>query len=218
MKLMIYTDPHDAITQLQHDAGFVVDGKPDSYNNREGQSFELPESMPSGWGARLVISKNGFVSVMQRGIVYAFDDRAVFLADDFTLTKYPDPIIIEKPVEVPSVPSYPTDPFGIIKLVYKLGQFDLSKKEDCGKFTEAVCAELHKNHSNYWGHIRKFGAQNQFNGHAVDAIFLLKSVGSEPNITKSGVYDLVLDSESLNAKPQFIYKGDTDPSLWYYPA
>lgn len=216
MRLVIYPNPIDAHCEFHHDSGITVIGTPvvDS-NGRPGQTFELPDNTPSGWGARITISKPAYFDYSIRGIAYTFDDHWIFLADDFSLTKVPDPVIVEKPVpvEVPP-PSYPKDAKGIIDLVYKVGHFDFLTKEGCGKFTEAVCEELHKNHSVNWGHIRKFGSQNNYNGHAVDAIQLLENTAD----VRPGVYDLIYDSESPNAKLQFIYKGEPDRTLWYYPA
>jgi hypothetical protein len=86
---------------------------------------------------------------------------------------------------------------------------DLTTKEGCGRFTEACCAALHAVNP-LWGHIKKSGAQNQFNGHAVDAIQLLAGEGN-------GIFDIIFDSESPSAKAQFIRKGDPEPALFLRP-
>lgn len=83
-------------------------------------------------------------------------------------------------------------------------------EEGCGRFTEACCAALHEINPQ-WGHIKKVGAQNQFNGHAVDAIQLLAG-------EQKGIYDIIVDSESPNAKPSFNRKGDPEPALFFFPA
>lgn len=214
MKLFIYPDPLDATCLLHSDSGVVIQSYRDNIHGRDGHYFDIPDSVPSGWGARLEISKSGYFTLEQRGVLTSVGDAWVFLSDDFKLIKVP-PTPIPVPVPIPTpAPTYPTDPLGIINLIYKVGRFDLARKEECGKFTEACCEALHKNHSTGWGHIRKFGAQNQFNGHAVDAIQLL----GDTTDTRQGIYDLIFDSESPDAKPQFIRKGDSDFSLWYYPA
>lgn len=51
----------------------------------------------------------------------------------------------------------------------------LTSKERCGQFIEAVVADLFALDDNF-GHLRKFGAQTQYNGHAVDAV-LYKATG-----------------------------------------
>jgi len=108
----------------------------------------------------------------------------------------------------------PSDPAGIVNWTYKHGTFNLGTKEGCGKFTEACCTNLHTTHSALWGHIRKSGAQNQYNGHAVDAVQLSSAVGG----TNAGIYDLIFSTESPQAKPTFNPVGDPRPDLWYYPA
>ena len=60
-----------------------------------------------------------------------------------------------------------------------------------------------------WGHILKTPGQNQYNGHAVDALMCLAG-------PDNGIWDIVHDSVSPNASPQYIYKGPADPNLWYY--
>jgi hypothetical protein len=87
-------------------------------------------------------------------------------------------------------------------------------KEGCGAFTEAACAALNEQHSADWGHIKKDPAQNQYNGHAVDAIMLRATAG----VTTPGIYDIIMSTESPDALPAWSYKGPPDLALWYYPA
>jgi hypothetical protein len=119
----------------------------------------------------------------------------------------PDPV----PVPIPPQPD-PTTPLGIIKQVYATGLYDLRTKEGCGKFTEACCTALHEKLSASYGHLRKSGAQNQYNGHAVDALQRLVPM------LESGVFDIIQSSESPEAKPAYNKAGDSEPDKWYYPA
>jgi hypothetical protein len=216
--LTVYTTPLEARVQLQHDSQFAVDGVDGAdSNNRPCKNISIPDGTPSGWGCRIVVTADKKISIIQRGILYEEEHAWYFLADDFILQDVPPPVIIQPPNPIPTPPLFPSDPKGIIDLVYKIGKHDLSTKEGCGKFTEDCCKSLHDHHSKYWGHIRKSGAQNQFNGHAVDAVMLLSDSNITDN-TEAGVYDLIIDSESPNAKPSFNFKHEPQPSLWYYPA
>jgi hypothetical protein len=62
--------------------------------------------------------------------------------------------------------------------------------------------------------VKKVGAQNNYNGHAVDALQLLKDTKD----TKAGIYDIIFSSESPEAKIVFNRADDPAPNLWYYPA
>lgn len=211
---MIFPTPLISLCQLQHDSGFSVDGVPDTdFNGRQGQSFTIPDGTPNGWGARLVISAQGKVSLMQRGILYFnTSTTAAFFADDFVLS---DVQIVYVPVEPdePDIEPIPTNPAAIINWVYATGSFDLETKSGCGQFTEACVKVLHVNNSVQWGLIKKFGAQNQYNGHAVDAVMLLNTAKGTP----AGIYDIIFSSESPEAEPAFNFSGPPDVNLWYYP-
>lgn len=100
----------------------------------------------------------------------------------------------------------------IVTGVYARGGFDLSTKEGCGVFTEAVVIALRTTDIG-WGHIRKTGAQNHVvdpegNWHAVDALMYHAD---------GRVFDIVSDSESPNARPAWQDKGVASTSLWYAP-
>lgn len=218
-KLIIYPTPLNALCQLQHDSGYSIDGVADSdANGRQCQSFEVKEGTPNGWGARLVITSPKKVSLMQRGVLFYRDDikHWVLYADDFILQdEKVCPPCPEPPIP-PNPPSVPTDPLGIIQWTYNHnGPFNLATKEGCGKFTEACCTNLHEYHQTSWGHIRKVPPQNQYNGHAVDAVQLLLD---DFDGTKSGIYDIITSSESSEARPAFNYSGPARNDLWYYPA
>ncbi len=217
-KLMIFPTPLNARCQLQHDSGWAIDGKPDTDSQgRPGQSFDVPADTPDMWGSRLVLTADKKISIMQRGLLVNNSHNWLFYADDFIMQDVPPPVIIEVPVPPnPDPPSTALTPFQIIQGVQAKNKFDLSTKEGCGQLVEASVKELHERHSPNWGHIRKTGAQNQYNGHAVDALQLLVSVLTSNGNTEQGIYDIVTNSESPDAKVAFNRQGDCRPDLWYY--
>lgn len=217
-RLMIYPTPLDARCQLQHDSGWSVDGKPDTdKNGRPGQSFEIPTTTPNGWGCRIVLTHPGKVSIMQRGILYQGSAEWFCYADDFIMQDVPPPVYVPVPTPPnPDPPSTALTPFQIIQAVQAKNKFDLSTKEGCGQLVEASVKELHERHSPSWGHIKKTGAQNQYNGHAVDAMQLLQTVLTSNGNTEQGIYDIITSSESPDAKVAFNRQGDCRPDLWYY--
>lgn len=86
-----------------------------------------------------------------------------------------------------SVPNY----FHVVQLVFQTGNHDLTTHDGCGRFTEACARELFKGDPNF-GHLKKRPGQNQFNGHAVDAV-LYKPTGQS--------IDLIAASETPDARP-----------------
>jgi hypothetical protein len=202
--LYVYTNPASAEVQLTLDNGSVIDGEPTSVNNRnDAHRLTLPAGT-TRQGATLRITCDGYTPFSNRGIVLPADvGESTFLLDDVHLAE-----IAVAPTPPPS-PAYPDDPADIIHAVYDDNDFDLATKEGCGEFTEACCTALHDHHSSHWGHIKKNPGQNQYNGHAVDAVMLLTGVDC-------GIYDIIHDSESPNASPAYNYKGPPDNALWYY--
>lgn len=75
--------------------------------------------------------------------------------------------------------------------VYFGGGHDLTTKEGCGRFTEACAAALHHVDAGF-GHLRKRPGQNQWNGHAVDAV-LYRQTGQS--------VDIIRESETDRARP-----------------
>lgn len=63
--------------------------------------------------------------------------------------------------------------------------YDLSTDEGCGLFIEGVVAVL-QGVDSQWGHLRKYGSQTQFNGHAVDAIAYRGLPGDPDGIQENG--------------------------------
>ena len=207
--LFIYTTPADTNLSLVLDDGRILEAVgPMLANGRtDAHAFAIPTDA-SRQGAVLTISAQGYLPFSNRGIVSTADDLTfrTFTLDDVHLTAVssapPEP-------ETPEEPDLPDDPADIIEAVYHAGEYDLSTKEGCGTFTEDCCIALHENHSEMWGHIMKNPGQNQWNGHAVDAVMLL--AGED-----CGIYDIIFDTESANAHPQYVWKGPPEPELWYY--
>lgn len=208
-KYYVFTNPPNAVCQLIHDTGWSGVSIPAMHpSGRQGQVFDIPDTVPNANGANLVISAEGKMSLSLRGLLTYMDEFAYMQCDDFSLLDIPQTI----PPEVPLEPTAPgNSPQEIIKWVYNSVSYDLSTHDGCGQFTEACCEELHKQNSEMWGHIRKNPGQNQYNTHAVDA---LQCLGG----TYYGIWDIIHDSVSPNAKPAFNHKGDADPSLYCYPA
>lgn len=217
MKLFFFPTPAEAETTLYSDTGLVVSGISNVHpSGRVGKSFELPDSMMDSWGARIVLKAAGFFDTEWKGILRTQSSHqlplAELLVDDVHMIPIPvTPVPEPNPEPIP-VPD--GSPLEIILNTYDQGDFDLSTKEGCGQFVEAACENLHILDSSKWGHLRKHSGQNQYNGHAVDALNLLLPSGD----TKAGVYDIIFSTESPDAKPVFNYAGPPVPADWYYPA
>lgn len=227
-QLFVFPTPPGARATLRTDSGYEAVAVPKADpDGRPGLCFDsIPVGHPNGNGAEVNFSAEGKSPLKLRAILLLKDGEipwpigggrnAALLADDFHLPDIVEKIvIIEKPCDPTDPPHSAKDPMGIINEVFKTGKFNLATKEGCGKFTEECCKQLHERHHQLWGHIRKSGAQNQFNGHAVDAIQLL---AAHSDGTKAGIYDIISSSESTDAKPAFNFAGDPRTDLWYYPA
>lgn len=216
-KLIVYPDPLDSVVRIESDSGWFGILTPYTHTDgRKGQAVDVPDDIQSGWGSRLTVSHGAKVTFSNRGFLVNQSGAWRFLLDDVTLLDVPKPCPPCPdcpPVDPPH--NMPSDPKGIIDWTFTHGTFDLASKDGCGRFTEACCTNLHNGHAAAWGHVRKSGAQNQFNGHAVDAVMLLVP---HQDGTRSGIYDLIFSSESTSAKPTFNYAGAVEQSLWYYPA
>jgi hypothetical protein len=108
-------------------------------------------------------------------------------------------------------PPHPEDAEGIVDWVYANQEHDLSTHEGCGQFIEACCTALHDYNSEAWMHDKRTPPQNNYNGHAVDAVQCIAG-------QYYGMYDLIHDSVSDNAAPCFNRVGDPNPANAYYPA
>ena len=102
-------------------------------------------------------------------------DAGEFTQDSrsFTLGHGMQPLapIVEPPAPPPLPPETPMTPNHVdtIQSVYAEGGFDLTTHAGCGLFTEACARALHQRDPR-WGHLLKYPGQNQFRGHAVDAV------------------------------------------------
>lgn len=202
--LYLYATPLEADVSLALDDGRVFAGEPCVANGRQdAHRFQLPADTPIQ-GAVITVTCSGFIPQSNRGILNV--DLAGVIMDDFRLT--PEPVPPTPPVRNPDL-----DPQAICYAVYEQGNYDLSTKEGCGVYTEDCCNALFTQHWYLWGHIRKEPAQNQWAGHAVDAIQLLQDAGH----TTAGIYDIIWSTESAEAKPAWSYKGPPDLNLWYPP-
>jgi hypothetical protein len=206
-ELYIFTTPPDSTVTLALDSGEQLTAYPvPGHDNRQdGHVVPIPMERQDSQGGALTVTHDGYIRFDTRGIVVPSSTAtAHFELDDIHLVPEPVP-------EVPPPPTTGEDPWGIINQVYASGLYDLSTKNGCGLFTEECCTQLHNRNSQAWGHIKKTGAQNQFNSHAVDALSCI--AGPE-----YGVWDIVYSSASPAAKPVYNHAGDPNPEEWYYPA
>jgi hypothetical protein len=201
---VLYPTPLDAHVTLKPDSGGAVAGIPYSdASGRPGQLCTITDGVPTGQGAELNLEAPGYLPLRLRGFLQLKDAVARLQVDDYTLN--PVPVAPEPPP-----PTTGGDPASIINAVYATGEFDLSTHSGCGQFVEQCLADLMAQASPMWGHILKTPGQNQYNGHAVDALMLLAGPGN-------GIFDIIQSSVSPDAKPQYIRQGDPDPDLWYQP-
>ena len=207
MDMYIYTTPKDASVELELDNGYKAMGQPGTWNGRDdGHRLTFPDD--SGLqGSVLRVRKDGYVAFDNRGLFTPqLGGDAEFRLDDVHLSEVPQP----PPPDPGPAPGPATDPLGIINEVYATGRYNLATHEGCGLFTEECVRQLHERISPWYGHIAKSPGQNQFNGHAVDALMLLTGAGA-------GVYDIIFSSVSHEAKPTYNFAGPPNPELWYYP-
>ena len=176
---------------------------------RPGQVAYVGDEVVSGHGAALLVEANGHIPATLRGFLVLDEDaqRARLQVDDVTLTATPEP-----PPPDPELPD--RSPQEIIGAVYDETHPNLATVDGCGKFTEDCCRALHLEHSAAWGHVDKDPGQNQYHGHAVDAIMLLNN---HRDGTAAGIYDIIFSSASPEAKPAFNYAGPPNFADWVYP-
>lgn len=228
MKIFLFAEGINVIARMKHDtAGWDLPAVQDIHpiTGRSCFSIEVPVETESGHGCELMILADNKVPYNVRGRLLTLMGEIpewVYLVDDFRLQ---DEVECPKlPVPIPPIPpSLSKTPQELINKIHKSGQYDLSTKEGCGQFTERCVNELHTTFSPSYGHIKKLPAQNQYNGHAVDALNLLNGHANlDGTTTQEGVYDIIFNSESHDpdnpSKPVFNRVGPANHSLWYYPA
>lgn len=216
-ELIIFTTPANTQGVLRLDGGIALNSHPAVFLGRQGIGFTCPDATPNGNGAELTLLAANKVTIRQRAILWirvpdfiypwVGDQQAAFAIDDFTLPDVPGPVI-------PPGPIGDKHPQEIIQVVYNTGLYNLTTHDGCGQFTEACCTALHEQHSSSWGHVRKQGAQEQYNGHAIDAVMLLNSM---PDCDRA-IYDIIVQSQAPDAHPGFNFASPVNASLWYYPA
>ena len=204
-------------TPLSSKVTLTPDGAPASLgqaytapDGRPGQVCYVGDTVASGHGAALLVEANGHIPFTGRGFLILEGGVARLQVDDVMLT--PEPAA--PPTPEPGPPQTGGTPQEIIQRVYETTHPNLATAAGCGKFTEDCCTALHDQHSPAWGHIKKNPGQNQYNGHAVDAVMLLFAA----NGTAGGIYDIVFSSASPEAKPAFNYVEPPIAELWHYPA
>jgi len=209
---VVFPTPLDSQVTLTPDGGAQLPGAPyTDPTGRTGQVCTVPDVTTSGHGAEINVSAPGYLPLRLRGFLLLDAETQVarLQVDDYMLTEEP---------EVPQPPD-PAPPGNrtaqqIINDVFNTTHPNLATKDGCGKFTEDCCTALHEQHSQAWGHIHKSEGQNQYNGHAVDAVMLLGNTAD----AQAGIYDIIFSSVSFEAKPAFNWSGPPDYSLWYFPA
>lgn len=212
MRLILYSQPvPDAIPTIIHDNGTVMEGYTGVDEHGSPCLFvDIPKDMPSGNGCTVQWSHPDFVIEDQHCmLIWGQGEKWWLLHDVWRLSTNDAPT---PPDPMPPVPG--ETPEEIIQYVYESTKPDLSTHNGCGRFTEDVQKTLSAGLSVLYGHIRKEPAQNQYNGHAVDAVMLLMSF----NGIEAGIYDIIQNSVSTDATPAFNYVEPANPELWYNPA
>lgn len=210
-QFVFYPDPSDASFTVTPDVGGVYSSVP--YTNppdgRQGGVAILPDGIPENQGAVLTITKSGYKEWSARGFLRFYPEGIARLEVDDAHLEQDD--VVQPPDPGTADPN--ANPFDILMYVFNSTHPNLSTATGCGLFTEDVDKELHEKMHPAWGHVKKNPGQNQFNGHAVDAIMLLVPSGG----TAPGIYDIIQSSASSDAKPVFNYAGPPENNLWYYP-
>jgi len=211
MQAILYSQPiNDAIPTITHDNGVVLTGyfSHDQHGNA-CLKVDIPPSIPAGNGCTVEWSHPDYEIEPQHCLlVRETGDKWWLLHDVWRLCKKvdePEPGPIPVPGETPEE---------IIQYVYESTLPNLSTHDGCGQFTENVQTALSNSLSPLYGHISKTPGQNQYNGHAVDAIMLLMDFDG----VVAGVYDIISNSVSDEARPAFNHVGPPDSNLWYNPA
>lgn len=105
--------------------------------------------------------------------------------------------------------------FSILESVYNSQTWRLDEAyedelDGRGAFTEAAVTAMHDQDARF-GHIQKNPGQNQYNGHAVDALVFKNDDG-----TTGEIFDIVTGSGDLCWR--FVDRSEGNLEKWYYPA
>jgi hypothetical protein len=211
MKCILYSQPVDnAIPTVTHDNGVVTRGG-EGYDGAGNPCLiiDFPSNIPLNNGCAITWEHPDYVIEPQHCLLIQHTDGKLWLLHDvWKLT----PRVTEPEPGPSPVPG--ESPEEIIQYVYESTHPNLSTHDGCGRFTEDVQTQLSNSLSPLYGHITKTPGQNQYNGHAVDAVMLLMDFGG----VTAGVYDIIKDSVSPNAQPAFNWVGPPDSNLWFNPA
>jgi len=205
---VFYPEPTTASVKLTPDSGASYTSVPYTHTSgRQGQVCYINDGTPDQQGATLDITADGYEADQFRGFLKLDTPSmsARLQVDDRKLKQ-------SAAAPAPMPPG--SAPFDIIMHVYNTTHPQLWTVEGCGKFTEDCCTALHEQSSPYWGHVDKDPGQNQWNGHAVDAVMLVVNIAG----TAAGIYDIIFSSASSEAKPVFNFAGPPEPDKWVYPA
>jgi hypothetical protein len=178
-------------------------------DGRQGGCAYIDDNAPDNQGALLHIEMVGFEVEEMRGFLRLYPDTmtARLEVDDKKLK--PAAVVVPPPVIVGG-----NTPLEIINNVWATGDYQLLTKEGCGRFTEACDTAIHNAIEPLCGHLRKDPGQNQFNGHAVDAIHFLGG----PHFR---IYDIIQSSKAPRRSrvstwldPPNRKSGTTRPHRW----
>ena len=88
---VVFTTPGDAHVELRHDAGRIFHATPGTADGRPAHLLAI-DGVPDGYGARLMVTREGFVPVEHRGTLWLTrpGPRAEFAVDDIYLTPTAD--------------------------------------------------------------------------------------------------------------------------------
>ena len=168
---VIYPTPVDATVTLTPDSGGSYTGVPYTHTSgRQGQVCYVSDETPDQQGTTLNVSAPNYLPSRLRGFLVLdsvdSDDVARLQVDDVALDSAGAP----PPTTTP--PSGPPNP-GRYHATARL-QRDASATVDERGLRHLrrglLRARCTAKSSPYWGHVKKFEGQNQYNGHAVDAI------------------------------------------------
>jgi len=213
MELILYSQPVDnAIPTLRHDNGVIAVGE-EGYDQAGNKCLvvHLPPDFTIGHGVTVEWAHPEYVIEPQHcKIIQETGGKCWLLHDIWRLSQ----MVVVPPTEPEPIPVPGETPEEIIQYVYESTLPNLGTHEGCGEFTENVQTALSNSLSPLYGHISKTPGQNQYNGHAVDAIMLLMDFDG----VVAGVYDIISNSVSDEARPAFNHVGPPDSNLWYNPA
>jgi len=213
IKAILYSQPvDDAIPTIIHDNGTELVGYPGT--DVDGDPCLIVEITPDatiGHGVTICWEHpNYYIEPQHCKLVQETGGACWLLHDVWRLV----PKVVEPEPPTEPIPIPGTTPEEVIQYIFNSTHPDLSDHDGCGEFTADCQKALSDTLSALYGHIAKEPGQNQYDGHAVDAIMLLMPFGG----VDAGIYDIIKNSVSPEAEPAFNWVEPANPSLWYNPA